>query len=276
MRILVKHETTYRYGSPAKSAIQKLLLTPRNHCGQHLLDWRIDINRDVRLHSVEDAFGNIMHSCSVDGPIDQLSTTIEGEVETFDTAGVVRGAIERFPPALYLRDTALTAADEALRDFAHETAARKGAMLDKLHALLDALYATLVFDTDATHSATTAIEAFERKQGVCQDFAHIFIACARAMNIPARYVSGYFLRSDGCDDQTAGHAWAEAFVEDLGWVAFDPAHGVSPDGNYVRVAIALDYLGAAPVRGAHAGGVGEELKVQVRVSSAQSQMQSQS
>jgi transglutaminase-like putative cysteine protease len=276
MRILVKHETTYRYESPAKSAIQKLLLTPRNHYGQHLLDWRIDISRDVRLRSLEDAFGNVMHSCSVDGPIDQLSTLIEGEVETFDTSGVVRGAVERFPPALYLRETQLTVADDALRDFARETAARNNATLDKLHALLGALYETLVFDTDATHSATTAIEAFERKQGVCQDFAHIFIACARVMNIPARYVSGYFLRSDGCDDQAAGHAWTEAFVDDFGWVGFDPAHGLSPGANYVRVAIALDYLGAAPLRGAHSGGAGEELKVHVRVSSAQSQMQSQS
>jgi transglutaminase-like putative cysteine protease len=276
MRIRVKHETTYRYQSPAKSALQKLLLTPRNHCGQHLLDWRIDIDRDVRLRSVEDAFGNIMHSCSVKGPIDQLSTVVEGEVETFDTSGVVSGAVERFPPALYLRDTALTLADEAIRAMALETTARENTALAKLHSLLDALYAALVFDTDATHSATTAIEAFARKQGVCQDFAHIFIACARAVNIPARYVSGYFLRSDGCDDQTAGHAWAEAYVEDLGWVGFDPAHGVSPNENYVRVAIALDYLGAAPVRGAHAGGSGEELQVHVRVSLDQSQMQSQS
>ena len=276
MRIRVKHETTYRYQSPAKSALQKLLLTPRNHCGQHLLDWRIDIDRDVRLRSIEDAFGNIMHSCSVEGPIDQLSTVIEGEVETFDTSGVVSGAVERFPPALYLRDTALTMADEALRDMALESTARENTALAKLHSLLDALYAVLVFDADATHSATTAIEAFARKQGVCQDFAHVFIACARAVNIPARYVSGYFLRSDGCDDQTAGHAWAEAYVEDLGWVGFDPAHGVSPNENYVRVAIALDYLGAAPVRGAHVGGSGEELHVHVHVSSEQSQMQSQS
>lgn len=276
MRIVVKHETTYRYESPAKSVIQKLLLTPRNHCGQHFLDWRIDMDRDVRLRSIEDAFGNIMHSCSVDGPIDQLSTTIEGEVETFDTAGVVSGAVERFPPTLYLRDTPLTVADDALRDFALATTARESATLAKLHALLDSLHTSLVFDTDATHSATTAIEAFAHKQGVCQDFAHIFIACARTANIPARYVSGYLLRSDGCEEQTAGHAWTEAFVEDLGWVGFDPAHGLSPDENYVRVAVALDYLGAAPIRGARSGGMGEELKVQVRVSAAQSQMQVQS
>jgi transglutaminase-like putative cysteine protease len=276
MRIRVRHETSYSYGAPAKSVIQKLLLSPRNHCGQHLFEWRIDMDRDVRLRSSEDAFGNIVHSCSVEGPVDRLSTTIEGEVETFDTAGVVSGAIERFPPVLYLRDTSLTLADAALRDFGARTMARGNTTLEKLHALVDAIYADLTFDTDATHSATTAVESFAQKQGVCQDFAHIFIACARAADIPARYVSGYFLRSDGYDDQAAGHAWAEAFIEDLGWVGFDPAHGVSPNENYIRVAIALDYLGAAPIRGAHMGGSKEQLKVNVRVSSVQGREQSQS
>jgi transglutaminase-like putative cysteine protease len=271
MRIRVRHETNYRYSAPAKSVIQKLLLTPRNHCGQHLLDWRIDMDRDVRLRSAEDAFGNIMHSCSVEGPVDRLTTAIEGEVETFDTAGVVDGAVERFPPVLYLRDTPLTVANADLSDFAFETMAHGHTRLDKLHILVDRLYAELAFDTDVTHAATTAVEAFTQKQGVCQDFAHIFIACARAADIPARYVSGYFLRSDGCDEQVAGHAWAEAYVEDLGWVGFDPAHGVSPNENYIRVAIALDYLGAAPIRGTHTGGLNEELKVNVHVAQAQSQ-----
>jgi transglutaminase-like putative cysteine protease len=276
MRIRIKHETTYRYGTPAKSAIQKLLLTPRNYRGQHVLDWRIDIDKDVRLRAGEDAFGNIAHSCCVEGPIEALSTLIEGEVETFDTGGIVDGAVERFLPVLYLRETPLTAPDSQLREFALETFERESATLDKLHKLLGVLYATLRFDTDATHAATTAAEAFARKQGVCQDFAHIFIACARAAEIPARYVSGYFRRSDGADEQTAGHAWAEAFVENLGWIGFDPAHGVSPDENYVRVAAALDYLGAAPIRGARSGGSGEKLEVNVRITSAHSRLQSQS
>jgi transglutaminase-like putative cysteine protease len=276
MRIRVKHETSYRYGAPAKSVIQRLLMTPRNHRGQHLLDWRIDIDRSVRLLSGEDAFGNIMHRCSIEGPVDRITTTVEGEIETFDTAGVVDGAVERFPPALYLRDTPITVADEAIRDFACETMRRGATRLEKLHALSGQLYSDVTFDTDATHAGTTATEAFLHRLGVCQDFAHIFIACARSVDIPARYVSGYLLRSDGQEEQAAGHAWTEAYVEDLGWVGFDPAHGVCPDENYVRVAIALDYLGAVPIRGAHSGGADEELNVNVQVSFAQSSSQSQS
>lgn len=275
MHIRVKHETAYRYAEPAKAAIQRVALTPRNYDGQHVLDWRIDVDRDCRLRANEDAFGNIIHSFSVDGPLDALTTIVEGEVETFDTAGVVRGAIERFPPALYLRETPLTAADENLCAFARKATDREQSALSKLHALLGALHEAMIFDEDATHSRTPAAEAFARRKGVCQDFAHAFIACARTLEIPARYAGGYLLRSDGAREQAAGHAWAEAFVDGLGWVGFDPAHGASPDENYVRVAVALDYLGAAPIRGARTGGGGETMEVSVRVARTQSQFQSQ-
>lgn len=276
MLIRVRHETIYRYAEPAKSAIQRLALTPRSHDGQHVLEWRIDVDRDCRLRDGEDAFGNIVHSFSVDGPLETLTTVVEGEVETFDTTGVVRGAIERFPPALYLRETPLTAVDEALRAFAHEATEREQGVLAKLHALVGSLHQTMIFDEDATHPQTTAAEAFAERRGVCQDFAHAFIACARELGIPARYAGGYFLRSDGIREQAAGHAWAESFVDGLGWVGFDPAHGLSPDEHYVRVAVALDYLGAAPIRGARTGGGDETMQVNVQVAKAQSQFQSQS
>lgn len=275
MRIRIRHETTYRYAEPAKSAIQHLRLTPRNYAGQHVVDWRIDVDRDCRLIASEDAFGNVLHRFSADGPLEKITTIVEGEVTTFDTAGVVAGAVERFPPALYLRETALTAPSAAIRDFVRGTTSREGETLGKLHALMGALFETMTFDTDMTHPATTAAESFEHKSGVCQDFAHLFISCARVIGAPARYVSGYFLRSDS-DDQVAGHAWAEAFVDDLGWVGFDPAHGLSPGERYVRVAAALDYLSAAPIRGARIGGAGETMEVQVRVAQTQMQWQRQS
>src|SRR5262249_60583923 len=91
--------------------------------------------------------------------------------------------------------------------------------------------------------------AFALKRGVCQDLTHIFIAAARAIGFPARYVSGYLHRADGVVHQEAGHAWAEAHVSGLGWVAFDPANGICATDAHIRVAAGLDYLGAAPVRG---------------------------
>ena len=264
MRIRIRHETIYRYVAPAKSAIQYLRLTPRNFAGQHIAHWRIDVDHDCRLHQSEDAFGNITHRFTADGPLTSISTVVDGDVTTFDTAGVASGAVERLPVALYLRETALTTPNAEIIDFARAITAKAQTGLDRAHLLLAALHDTMIFDEDATHATTTAAHAFAQKRGVCQDFAHLFIACARGLGAPARYVSGYYLRSD-TDQQVAGHAWAEVFIEDLGWVGFDPAHGVSPGAQHVRLAIALDYLGAAPIRGARVGGDGETMEVRVRV-----------
>ena len=106
-----------------------------------------------------------------------------------------------------------------------------------LHGLMTALNREIAFDTDPTHSATTAAEAFALRRGVCQDLTHIFIAAARQLGIPARYVGGHFCRDDGVTAQDAGHAWAEAYIEHLGWVGFDPTNGIGTTEAHVRVAI---------------------------------------
>jgi len=273
MLLRIRHETIYRYGAPVKSVTQKLLLTPRNNAAQRVVNWRIEVDRDCRLRQSEDAFGNIQHSFTVEGPFDALTTLVEGEVETFDHAGVIGGVVERFPPALYLRETELTAADAALRDFADEAGRREASALDRLHALMAALHAAVAFEEGVTPTAAPAALAFAQKRGGCQDFAHIFVACARALEIPARYVSGYFKPEDGEDAQAAGHAWAEAHVEKLGWVGFDATQCISPNDAYVRVAAALDHLGAAPIRSARVGGAGEEMEVRLLVAMARQQSQ---
>ena len=274
MRIRVSHETVYHYDAPPKGVIQTLRLTPRNHDGQYVVGWRIEASSDCRLDAQEDAFGNITHTFSADGPLETLRLFVEGEVETQDSHGVMRGTIEHFPPSLFLRTTPLTAPDAAIAEFAREVAAGGGAdPLGLLHALPARLNGEIAFDTDPTHAATTAAEAFALKRGVCQDLTHVFITAAREIGFPARYISGYFHRLDGVVRQEAGHAWAEAHVPDLGWVAFDPANGICATDAYVRVAVGLDYLGAAPVRGTRYGGGAERLTVAVVVDQAQRQMQ---
>src|SRR5260370_975510 len=126
----------------------------------------------------------------------------------------------------------------------------------------------MAFGEAPSSSGPSAVEAFGLKRGVCQDYAHIFSACARSGGVPARFVAGHFLRSDGMVNQQAGHAWAEAFVPDLGWVGFDPANCVCTTDAHARVAIGLDYLGAAPVRGTRYGGGMETLTVAVNVDQA--------
>lgn len=274
MRIRISHATAYHYETPPKVVTQLLRLTPRNHDGQYVCAWRIDLSQDCRLHQHEDSFGNVAHSFTAEGPFSELSVSVEGEVETQDTHGVVKGAVERFPPSLYLRETALTEADAAIADFAESTRSGNGHdTLALLHDLLSALNREISFDTDPTHVATTAAEAFALRRGVCQDLTHIFIAAARKLGVPARYVGGHFYRADGVTAQDAGHAWAEAYVENLGWVGFDATNGISTSEAHVRVAMGLDYLGAAPVRGTRFGGNGESLKVEVHVDQARQQSQ---
>jgi transglutaminase-like putative cysteine protease len=275
MRIRIQHETIYQYEQPAAGLIQILRLTPRNHDGQYVIDWRIEVSEDCKLAEHEDAFGNITHTFTVDGPVGELRVLVQGEVDTQDTNGVVRGAIERFPASLYLRETSLTRADDAITAFADEKFRKAGAeQLNLLHVLLSSIKEEIVYDTDPTHATTTAAEAFALRRGVCQDLAHIFIAAARCLKIPARYIGGYLHRSDGVANQEAGHAWAEAFVPALGWVAFDPANGMCATDAHVRVAVGLDYLGAAPVRGTRYGGGAEQLLVAVQVNQAARQTQS--
>lgn len=274
MRIRIRHETQYRYDVAAGGVIQTLRLSPRNHDGQYVVDWRIDVSENCRLDQHEDAFGNIAHAFTADGPFTALRVLVEGEVETLAADGIVRGAVERFPPSLYLRETPLSRADAAITAFARETRARAGDdTLSLLHGLLNRVHDDVAFDVDPTNAGTTAREAFALKRGVCQDLTHIFIAAARSLGIPARYVGGYLHRADGVTRQEAGHAWAEAFVPDLGWVAFDPANDICATEAYVRVAAGLDYLGAAPVRGSRYGGDGESLTVAIQVDQAARQVQ---
>jgi len=275
MLLSVHHSTTYFYAEPARRVIQLLRVTPQSFAGQSVLDWRIDVDRDARLREGRDGYGNVTHMLYVDSAIKSLAISVAGRVLTEDRAGVVQGLPHELPREIFLRPTPLTAAGPAVAGLADWFGRERGTNIARLHRFAGRLFETLRFDTEATAVETTAEEALAAGHGVCQDFAHIFIAAARAAGTPARYVSGHLFRRDGAHFQEAGHAWAEAFVEDLGWVAFDPLNGISTDDAYVRVACGLDYRDAAPIAGARSGGGGEELAVEVRVSEAAVQGQAQ-
>jgi len=269
VRLRIAHTSVYRYEPPAASVIQVLRLTPRNHDGQYVEHWRIDVTPDARLTGHEDAFGNVGHVFTADGPLDALSVAVDGVVETQSTDGVVRGTVERFPPSLFLRDTALTVADASIRDFAENIrTASAGNLLAALHGLLDRLHDTIactVGDAEEAAVPANAAEAFARKQAGPKDLAHIFIGAAHYLGIPARYVSGYRHGGNTAAAIDTAHAWVEAYVPDLGWVGFDPSIGFCPTDAHVRIAIGLDALGAAPVRGTLLGGGGETAIVAITV-----------
>jgi len=277
MRLSVQHITQYRYSEPARRVIQLLRLTPLSFEGQTILDWRIDVDCDARLREGRDGYGNATHMLYIDKPIASLKLTVTGKVLTENRAGVVAGLPVDLPPLAFTRITPLTAPDLALTELAAALDHQGGEKLDKLHRLAAFINQKMAFDTGRTEIDTKAAEAFSAGHGVCQDFAHIFIAVSRLIGIPARYVSGHLFRRDAALFQEASHAWAEAWIEDLGWVAFDPTNGICADDAYIRVACGLDYRDAAPLAGARSGGGVETLSVEVQVRQMrQSQSQSQS
>ncbi len=273
MRIRVDYTTIYDYASAASDVLQLLRVEPGNTDDQHVVGWRIDTDADGHLRRGTDVFGNVTHMFYADGPVSRLSLHVAGEVDTDEVGGLIRGAPEPLPPLAFLRSTPLSVADDAVKDFARRCA--DADTLATCHTMLSALYESMTFDADATHSTTGAAAAFALQRGVCQDYSHIFCAAARSLRIPARYVSGHLVRADGLVTQPAGHAWAEAYIPDLGWTGFDPTNGVSTTEAHLRVAVGLDYLDAAPIRGARRGGGAETMVVSVTTRDVHQQMQVQ-
>jgi transglutaminase-like putative cysteine protease len=154
------------------------------------------------------------------------------------------------PVKAYLRETPATSPNAPLRSLAQRHAGQSG--LEQLHNLMDSVRDSIDFEVGATNAHTTAAEALRDGKGVCQDHAHVFITAARWLGIPARYVAGYMAVEDE-EVAEASHAWAEAYVDDLGWVGFDVANRVCPDDRYIRVSVAMDARGARPVRGIRRG-----------------------
>jgi transglutaminase-like putative cysteine protease len=273
MRIRVDYTPTYDYATLASDVVQLLRVEPMAHDSQHIVHWRLDMDSDGCLRRSTDVFGNVVHMFYADAPIRRLSLHVSGEVDTDETHGILTGTAEPLPPSVFLRATPLSTPDPAIMDFARSCAGSTS--LDTCHNLLNQLYARMTFDADVTHSYTDAIHAFNLAAGVCQDYSHIFVAAARHLGIPARYVSGHLVRADGLVTQPAGHAWVEAHIPDLGWTGFDPTNGLSTTEAYLRVAVGLDYLDSAPVRGARRGGGAEEMTVVVTASEKTAQVAGQ-
>ncbi|MFN3671029.1 MAG: transglutaminase domain-containing protein [Bosea sp. (in: a-proteobacteria)] len=268
MRIRISHTISYAYAEPARHITQILRLTPRDHDGQHVMSWRIEPTVDGRLSAGQDAYGNIVHSFSAEGPITEMAIQVTGLIETLDLAGIVRGALERVPPEVFRRDTLLTVADAGLRSFAGEIAAGAQTPLARMHALMEALHETMTCLPADQRKGIGAAAAFAARAGIAQDLAHVFMAGARHLGVPARYVSGYVAQAASLPLPAGAHAWAEVYLDDYGWIGFDCANGLCPIDTHVRVAIGLDYGDAAPVRGARKGGQGENLAVRVTATDA--------
>ncbi|WEX07439.1 transglutaminase family protein [Chelativorans sp. AA-79] len=263
MRLKISHSTEYRYDAPLSYALQRLRLFPKSGSTQTVTEWTLSIEGAREEVRYDDSFGNDTRLLSIEGAPHRIVITTSGLVETQDTNGVVGAHRGLAPLWLFLQDTPLSEPGEGVASLA-KSVDDGGTEVERLHALMELVRERVAYTVGATNAVTTAEEALAKGQGVCQDHAHIFIAAARRLGFPARYVSGY-LRLDAGDDQTASHAWAEAHVEGLGWVGFDSSNCISPDERYVRVAVGRDYRDAMPVMGIRLGHAEEQLAVRITV-----------
>lgn len=268
MRLKVHHETHYNYDAAPSAIIQRLHLMPSDYAAQRTLNWKITAPGIENALVYRDGFGNTVHLLTARGVSGPHVVVAEGEVETSDAAGLVKGLASRVPDAVFLRQTRATQPSKAMRSLAAQIKGA-GSVLDQSHALLAEIHARVAYEVGVSHAHTTAEEAFADKRGVCQDHAHIMVGLARELGIPARYVTGYLVTGVGAASDAA-HAWAELLIPDLGWVGFDPANGQSPTEQYVRLAAGHDAAAVTPLRGLRRGGGGnEELTVAVKVEIAQ-------
>jgi transglutaminase-like putative cysteine protease len=268
MILTVNHVSRYRYDLPVRSVVQSHRLTPSRHDGQRSLDWQVRVSDGLSGGAYRDGAGDWVQAYSVPGPVSEISVEVVGRVEVTDMSGVLRGHRETIAPEAYLRATNATCADVALADLA-ASAGQGTDPLNRAHSLSAAVADAITYCPGATHAHTTAAEALELGEGVCQDHAHALIAVARVAGMAARYVSGYLFSDAAGDPHEAAHAWAEVYVTGLGWVGFDPANRCCPDDRYIRLGSGFDARDAAPIRGIARGAGNESLDVTVAIGAAQ-------
>lgn len=263
MKLRISHTTIYSYDSPVSYGLQQVRLTPATDGNQTVLDWRMDIEGGSAELTCEDQYQNTCTLVQADDNATQISLTVSGEVETHNADGIYGKKYGPAPLWHYQQKTKRTKAGERIAALSQIITNTAGD-LSELHALSAQILDTVPYGKVATTVTTTAEEALALGGGVCQDHAQIFIAALRHAGIPARYVSGYLMMDDRAD-QDATHAWAEAHIEGLGWVAFDVSNGISPDERYVRLAVGRDSTDAAPVSGLWKGNAQEAIKVMLQV-----------
>ena len=268
MQMFIRHETRYRYDRPVKYSVQSLHLTPRRDPSQRSLAWNIAAP-GRRLEQV-DAYGNIAHLLTIEEPHREISIVVSGVVETADIEA--RQDDGPISPLAYLAPTKLTAATDDIKSFAQSALASIAEPRARARALAEAVCGAVRYKSGTTDVYDTAAAAFKNGAGVCQDHAHVFIASARSIGMPARYVSGYIYTGDA--NEAASHAWVDVWLgPDIGWQSIDVTHKRAAVRNYCRLAVGRDYLDAAPVRGVRQGGGGEVMEANVTVADSALQQQ---
>jgi transglutaminase-like putative cysteine protease len=264
MFLTIRHDTSYRYEATVHYSIQQLRLTPTSGPSQIVRRWMLEA--PGKVYQTFDAYGNVLHTLVLNKPHDEIRVHVYGEVDTIALIdGRLGDAVGPIPLEHYTCATRLTDTDPATWDLAHSVPS-----LDTPAALLSLagrIIERVQFKPGVTEVTSTAAQALALGSGVCQDHAHLMLACCRARGIPARYVSGYI--DPGDVPEAASHAWVDVWLDRLGWISVDVTHAAFASEVFCRLAAARDYDAASPVRGRRIGGLEEHLDVTVVVNAVE-------
>ena len=279
MRLRVHHRTEYVYAQPVTESVNELRLYPSETRWQVCEASYIGVLPATRLKHYEDLHLNRVHRFEVARPHDRLVIDSRATVLTrgkVDFGKLPYGSLHRDLEACrqreechpYLQDsTFVTRTPEAWRQ-ALDIQDGSEDVFQTSYAIMEYIFREYQYQSGATNVSTHATEVMERREGVCQDFAHVMVAMCRAIGIPARYVSGYFF--DATHDHSlrgaqASHAWAEVFLDRFGWIGLDPTNNKVIDETYIVLATGRDYRDVAPVAGTYFGGGDSRMSVEVKV-----------
>lgn len=281
----VRHTTVYRYADEVTLSSHRLRLTPRDTARQSVRRFRLEVApQEYELSAERDPFGNTAHLLELREPHRALSIEARSEVAVSpaDTgfgftpweAAVEAVRAPKSPAALdaaaYAWPSPFTGADDALEAYAREIFPPGRPLIEAARDLTGRIFRDFRYDPGATHAGTLAVESLSGRHGVCQDFAHVFLACCRALRVPARYVSGYLLTHPPEGEEKligadASHAWASVWCPVTGWVDFDPTNDLMPSLEHITCAWGRDYGDVSPVAGVVLGGGGHVISVAVDV-----------
>jgi transglutaminase-like putative cysteine protease len=281
MLIDIYHLTRHVYTAPVRESVTEVRKQPRSGVRQRLLAFQLRTEPEARLFSYVDWLGNTIHHFDVPESHDTLSVEVRALVETAPGEQLppqasqlewdrVRGERVKLEfhdflaPSHYVRLSQDLAAFLAEHGIDHPGPDP----LVALCRLKDAIYRALAYRPGVTEWDSPSDQALARREGVCQDFAHVMIAAARSWGIPARYVSGYLYHEKNDAERSspdASHAWAECYLPTFGWIGFDPTNDILAGERHVAAAVGRDYADAPPSRGVFKGGEEGALEVEVRV-----------
>lgn len=280
----IHHHTRYRYSASVSESVMEARMKPRSDAGQTCHTFQLAVSPRVQVNDYTDHVGNAIHWFNIPSKQGQLVMRAESlvEVEPWDPGLLIPddaawNALDQLAknPAYWdwLAPSHFAVQSENLRRFASSDGIERSRdPLRVLYAINQSIYDAFDYVPASTEVDSPIDLALTSRRGVCQDYTHIFIALARGLGIPCRYVSGYLFHGENRQDrsaQDATHAWAEAFLPNHGWIGFDPTNNLVAQGRHIRVAIGRDYADVPPTKGVYRGDADSDLDVGVQVTLAE-------